>query len=46
MKSKFVLVLSLVVCCASFALAQTDTARLIGTITDATGAVVRKPQLR
>src|SRR5260370_12424515 len=40
MKSRFVLVLMLVLCLAGFALAQTDTARLIGTITDSTGAVI------
>ena len=40
MSSKTLLVLVLVFCLAGFALAQTDTARLIGTITDATGAVV------
>lgn len=34
------LVLLLVSCLAGLALAQTDTARLIGTITDSTGAVV------
>jgi len=40
MKSKFSLILILVFCLAGLALAQTDTARLIGTITDATGAVI------
>ncbi len=40
MKSKFFLVLILVLCLAGLALAQSDTARLIGTITDPTGAVV------
>ena len=40
MKRKFFLVLILVLCLAGLALAQTDTARLIGTITDSTGAVV------
>jgi Carboxypeptidase regulatory-like domain len=40
MNSRFFLVLILVLCLAGFALAQTDTARLIGTITDSTGAVV------
>jgi len=40
MQRKFFLVLSLLLCLAGVALAQTDTARLIGTITDATGAVV------
>ena len=40
MNSRFFLVLILVLCLAGFALAQTDTARLIGTITDSTGAVI------
>ena len=40
MKSRFFLVLILVFCLAGFALAQTDTARVVGTITDSTGAVV------
>jgi hypothetical protein len=40
MKSKFILALGLVLCLTGFALAQTDTARLIGTITDPTGAVI------
>ncbi|HKM48743.1 MAG TPA: carboxypeptidase-like regulatory domain-containing protein, partial [Terriglobales bacterium] len=40
MKSKSFLVLILVLCLASLAMAQSDTARLIGTITDPTGAVV------
>ena len=40
MKSKFFLVLILVLCVAGLALAQSDTARIIGTITDPTGAVV------
>src|SRR5580698_9221590 len=40
MKSKFFLVLILVLCLAGLALGQTDTGRLIGTISDATGAVI------
>ena len=40
MKSKFFLVLILVLCLTGLALAQTDTARLMGTITDSTGAVM------
>lgn len=40
MKVKFSLVLIVVLCLAGLALAQTDTARLFGTITDPTGAVV------
>ncbi len=40
MNSRFFLVLILVFCLAGLALAQTDTARLIGTITDSTGAVI------
>ena len=40
MKTKFSLVLILVLCLTGLALAQTDTGRLFGTITDATGAVV------
>ncbi len=40
MKAKFSLVLIVVLCLAGLALAQTDTARLYGTITDPTGAVV------
>jgi hypothetical protein len=40
MKSKFFLVLILVLCVAGLALAQSDTARIVGTITDPTGAVV------
>jgi hypothetical protein len=40
MQRRFFLVLILVLCVAGLALAQTDTARLIGTITDATGAVL------
>jgi hypothetical protein len=40
MKSKFFLVLILVLCLAGLALAQSDTARLFGTITDPTGAVI------
>ena len=40
MNSRFFLVLILVLCLAGFAFAQSDTARLIGTITDPTGAVV------
>ena len=40
MKSKFSLALILVLCLTGLALAQTDTARLIGNITDPTGAVI------
>jgi hypothetical protein len=40
MKSKFLLVLVLVLCLAGLALGQTDTGRLIGTISDASGAVI------
>ncbi|HWW15635.1 MAG TPA: TonB-dependent receptor [Candidatus Dormibacteraeota bacterium] len=40
MKTKFSLVLILVLCLTGLALAQTDTGRLFGTITDSTGAVV------
>jgi Carboxypeptidase regulatory-like domain len=40
MKTKMSLVLVVVLCLASVALAQTDTARLYGTITDPTGAVI------
>src|SRR3984957_6836525 len=40
MKSKFFLVLILVISATSFVLSQTDTARLIGTISDASGAVL------
>jgi hypothetical protein len=40
MKSKSFLVFALLFCLAGLALAQTDTARLFGTITDPTGAVV------
>lgn len=40
MKSKFFLVVIVVCCLAGLALAQTDTARLFGTITDPTGAVI------
>ena len=40
MKSRFFLALILVLCLTGLALAQTDTARLIGTITDSTGAVI------
>jgi D-aminopeptidase len=40
MKSRFFWALMVVVCLTGLALAQTDTARLIGTITDATGAVI------
>lgn len=40
MNSRFFLVLILVLCLAGFALAQTDTARLTGTVTDSGGAVV------
>jgi len=39
-KSKFSLALILVLCLTGLALAQTDTARLIGNITDPTGAVI------
>jgi hypothetical protein len=40
MKIKFFAALILTFCLAGIALAQTDTARLIGTITDASGAVL------
>jgi len=40
MKTKLSLVLILVLCLTGLALAQTDTARLFGTITDPTGAVI------
>ncbi|MGA7291372.1 MAG: carboxypeptidase-like regulatory domain-containing protein, partial [Terriglobales bacterium] len=40
MKSKFILVLMFVFCLTGLALAQTDTGRLFGTITDPTGAVI------
>jgi hypothetical protein len=40
MKSKFFLVLVLVLCLAGLALGQTDTGRLFGTISDASGAVI------
>jgi hypothetical protein len=40
MKIRISLVGTLVVCLAGLATAQTDTARLFGTITDPTGAVV------
>jgi hypothetical protein len=40
MKSRFLFVLVLVLCLGTFVLAQTDTARVVGTITDQTGAVV------
>ena len=40
MKAKFSLVLILILCLTGLALAQTDTARLYGTITDPTGAVL------
>ena len=40
MKSNLFLALILVLCLTGLALAQTDTARLIGTITDSTGAVI------
>ncbi len=40
MNSRLFLVLILVHCLAGFALAQTDTARVVGTITDPSGAVV------
>lgn len=40
MKTRLSLVLILVLCLTGLALAQTDTARLFGTITDPTGAVI------
>ena len=40
MKTRFFLPLIVVLCLAGLALAQTDTARLYGTITDSTGAVI------
>ena len=40
MKTRFFLPLIVVLCLAGLALAQTDTARLFGTITDSTGAVI------
>ena len=40
MKNRFSLALILVLCLTGLAVAQTDTARLIGTITDASGAVI------
>ena len=40
MKNRFFFLLVLVLSLAGLALAQTDTARLIGTITDSTGAVI------
>jgi len=40
MKSKLVALLIALVCLAAMAYAQTDTARVIGTITDTTGAVI------
>ena len=40
MQRRFFAVLVLVLCLAGLAVAQSDTARLIGTITDPTGAVV------
>ena len=40
MQRKFFVVLGLVLCLAGVAVAQTDTARIIGTITDSTGAVI------
>jgi Carboxypeptidase regulatory-like domain len=40
MQRKFFLVLMLVLCLAGLAVAQSDTARLFGTITDPSGAVV------
>ncbi len=40
MKSKLFLVLILILCLAGVALAQSDTARVFGTISDPTGAVV------
>jgi hypothetical protein len=42
---KFLLALMLMFCLASLVLAQTDTARLIGTITDPSGAVVAKASI-
>jgi outer membrane receptor protein involved in Fe transport len=40
MRSKILLVIGVLLCLASLALAQTDTGRVIGSITDSTGAVV------
>jgi hypothetical protein len=40
MKQKFLLMFSLVLCLAGLAMAQSDTARVFGTITDPTGAVI------
>ena len=40
MQRKFFVLLIMVLCLAGLALAQSDTARIIGTITDPTGAVV------
>ena len=40
LKTRFFLPLIVVLCLAGLALAQTDTARLFGTITDSTGAVI------
>jgi outer membrane receptor protein involved in Fe transport len=40
MKSRSLLVVGFVLCLTGMALAQTDTARLVGTITDTSGAVV------
>ncbi len=40
MKTRFFLFVILVLCLAGLAAAQTDTARLVGTITDPTGAVI------
>ena len=40
MTSKLFLALTLILCLTGMALAQTDTARVVGTITDATGAVL------
>jgi Carboxypeptidase regulatory-like domain len=40
MKSEVLLVTGVVLCLASLVLAQTDTGRVIGTITDTTGAVI------
>ncbi len=40
MQRRFFAVLILVLCLAGLALAQSDTARIIGTITDPTGAVI------
>jgi Carboxypeptidase regulatory-like domain len=42
MNSRFLVVISLLLALAGFAIAQTDTGRVIGTISDSTGAVVSK----